>query len=107
MAEKKPVLEAISKVMHPAINCSLTELGIVKDLEIYDENIVIATFVFPFQKIPIKEKLIGSVENTVKNLGYNLEYIVRYMNEEEKKHFLELEKSNWNDTKNAAVSCQP
>ena len=55
MAEKKPVLEAISKVMHPAINCSLTELGIVKDLEIYDENIVIATFVFPFQKIPIKE----------------------------------------------------
>jgi len=106
MAEKNPVLEAISKVMHPAINCSLTELGIVKDLEIYGENTVIATFVFPFQKIPIKEKLVGSVENTVKNMGYDLEYIVRYMNEEEKKHFLELEKSNWNDSKNATANCQ-
>lgn len=106
MTEKDPVWEAISKVMHPVINCSLTELGIVKDLEIYDENTVIATFVFPFQKIPIKEKLIGSVEQAAKKLGCNLEYIVRYMNEDEKKCFLELEKMNWNDTKNAAANCQ-
>ena len=107
MADKNPVLEAILKVMHPAINCSLTELGIVKDLEIYGENTVIATFVFPFQKIPIKEKLVGSVENVAKKFGYNLEYIVRYMNENEKKRFLELEKMNWNATKNAAANCQP
>ena len=106
MADNNPVIEAISQVMHPAINCSLTELGIVKDLEIYDDNAVIATFVFPFQKIPIKEKLIGSVEKVVKKMGCNLKYIVRYMNEEEKKHFLELEKMNWNDNKNVAANCQ-
>lgn len=106
MADKNAVLEAITKVMHPAINCSLTELGIVKDLEIYGENTVIATFVFPFHKIPIREKLVGSVENVAKKFGYNLEYIVRYMREDEKKRFLELETQNWNDTKNAAANCQ-
>jgi metal-sulfur cluster biosynthetic enzyme len=106
MADKNPVTEAVSKVMHPAINCSLTELGILQDVEIYGENTTIATFVFPFQKIPIKERLIGSVEQAVNKMGYKLEYIVRYMNEDEKKYFLELEKKNWNDTKNVAVNCQ-
>lgn len=106
MAHKNTVIEAISRVMHPAINCSLTELGILKDLEIYDKNTLIATFVFPFQKIPIEEKLIGSVEDVAKTFGYNLEYIVRYMNNFEKKRFLELEKKNWNDTKNATASYQ-
>lgn len=106
MAEMYPVLKAISKVMHPAINCSLTELGIVKDMKIYDKNTVIATFVFPFQKIPIKDKLIGSVEETIKKFGYNLEYIIRYMNEEEKKRFLELETKNWKNNKNAVTNCQ-
>ncbi|MEE4286350.1 MAG: hypothetical protein V2I31_09385 [Mariniphaga sp.] len=106
MADKNPVIEAISRVMHPAINCSLTELGILKDLEIYDKNTLIATFVFPFQKIPIKEKMIGSVEDAAKTFGYNLEYIVRYMNEVEKKRFLELETKNWKDNKNAAANCQ-
>ncbi len=106
MADKNSVIEVISGVMHPAINCSLTELGIVKDLEIYGENIVIATFVFPFQKISIKDKLIGSIEETIKKFGYSLEYIVRYMNEDEKKRFLELEKSNWNDSKNVTANCQ-
>jgi metal-sulfur cluster biosynthetic enzyme len=106
MADKNPVIEAISHVMHPAINCSLTELGIVRDLEIYGENTVIATFVFPFQKIPIKEKLIGSVEQVAKKMGCNLEYIVRYMNEDEKKRFLELETKNRSDHENAVASCQ-
>lgn len=106
MADKNQVIEVLSKVLHPAINCSLTELGIVKDLEIYGENTVIATFVFPFQKIPIKEKLIRSIDNVAKKFGYNLEYIVRYMNDDEKKRFLELEKRNWNHTKNGITTCQ-
>jgi len=106
MTDKNPIIEAISQVMHPAINCSLTELGIVKDVEIYGKDTVIATFVFPFQKIPIKDKLIGSVEKVANKLGCNLEYIVKYMNEEEKKRFLELETKNWNDHKNAVATCQ-
>ena len=106
MSRQKSVLDAISKVVHPAINCSLAELGIVKDVEVYNENIVILTFVFPFQKIPIKDKLIAALENAAKEFGYNLEYIIRYMNEYEKKRFLELETKNWKDNKNAATSCQ-
>lgn len=107
MPGENAVLEAISKVKHPSIDCSLAELGIVQDLEVYGKNTVIATFVFPFQKIPIKDRLIGAVEDVAKKFGYNLEYIVRYMKEEEKKRFLELETKNWKDTKNTAASCQP
>jgi metal-sulfur cluster biosynthetic enzyme len=106
MPGEKAVLEAISKVKHPSIDCSLAELGIVQNLEVYGKNTVIATFVFPFQKIPIKDKLIGAVEDVAKKFGYNLEYIVRYMKEEEKKRFLELETENWKDNKNAAANCQ-
>jgi metal-sulfur cluster biosynthetic enzyme len=106
MADKIQVIEVLSKLIHPAINCSLTELGILKDLEIFNESTVIATFVFPFQKIPIKEKLVNSIENVAKKFGYNLEYIVRYMNDNEKKCFPELEKKNWNDTKNEPATCQ-
>ena len=106
MSRQKSVLDAISKIMHPAINCSLAELGIVKDVEVYDENIVILTFVFPFQKIPIKDKLIAAVEQAAKEFGYKPEYIVRYMNEFEKKCFLDMETKNWKDNKNVAAGCQ-
>lgn len=105
MPDEKAVLEAVSKVKHPSIDSSLAELGIVQDVEVYGKNTVIATFVFPFQKIPIKDKLIASVENVIREFGYNLEYIVRYMKEEEKKRFLELETKNWKDNKNAAANC--
>lgn len=101
---ENPVLQAISEVKHPFMDCTLCDLGILCDPEIFGEKTVIATFIFPFQKIPIKDKLIALVEKTASEYGYNLEYIVRYMSKQEKQHFLKLEKL-YHKTGNCGDSC--
>lgn len=104
MAEIKTITEAVAAVMHPAIDYSLVDLGMVQDIELYTEEVVIMTFVFPFAKIPIADKLIGAVEKEVKKLGLEMQYIVRVMRSEEKQRFLEMEKAAWKGG-NAACSC--
>ncbi len=88
------VIQAIENVKHPAIDASLTTLGILQDVDI-EGNKVLATFVWPFANIPIKAQLISSVENAIKPFGLELEYKERIMNEEERNKFLELEKKYW------------
>ncbi len=88
------IINAISEVQHPAINYSLVKLGIVKDIEL-SENTVILTFVFPFPDIPIEEQLISSIQKPIEAMGLKLEYIVRIMNENEKATFLQLEGEAW------------
>jgi ATP-binding protein involved in chromosome partitioning len=88
------VLSAISKVQHPAINYSLLKLGIVKDVELIEDSVIV-TFVFPFPGIPIADRLISSISEPIEAMGLKLEYIVRIMKEEEKAIFLQLEKEAW------------
>lgn len=86
--------KAIGGVMHPAIDLSLTDLGIVKDIKISSEKAEV-TFAFPFPNIPIADQLINSVEIPVTNLGAKFHYQVVIMTEEEKQNFLQLEASAW------------
>ena len=46
------VASAITKVGHPAINYTLTELGILSEIDLI-ENTVEVVFAFPFPDIPI------------------------------------------------------
>ncbi len=104
MVDVEKIVEAISMVMHPAIDYSLVDLGIVQDIELYTEEVLILTFVFPFPNIPIADKLIASVENVVKSFRLDMQYIIRVMKDEEKKQFMEMEKAAWKGGK-AACSC--
>jgi predicted Fe-Mo cluster-binding NifX family protein len=88
------ILSAIAKVMHPAIDLSLTQLGIVKDIDINDNKVEVV-FAFPFPNIPIADQLINSVKEPVINLGAEFSYEVVIMTEEEKQEFLRLEASAW------------
>ena len=88
------VANAITKVMHPAINYPLTELGIVTDVELEDNKVTLV-FAFPFPNIPIADQLINSIALPIKDLGLELEYSIRGMNEEEKLTFLKLESAGW------------
>jgi ATP-binding protein involved in chromosome partitioning len=88
------VINEISKVNHPAINYSLLKLGIVKDVELADNSVVL-TFAFPFPGIPIADRLISSIQEPVEAMGLKLEYIVKIMNEEERATFLQLEGEAW------------
>ncbi|WP_297090900.1 iron-sulfur cluster assembly protein [uncultured Draconibacterium sp.] len=104
MAIISEITKEIAKVMHPAINYSLVDLGMVQDIELYTEQLVILTFVFPFPNIPIADKLIASVEKVVQALGFEMQYIVRVMKTDEKQRFLQMEKAGWKGGK-ASCSC--
>ena len=88
------VIQTLESVQHPAIATSLINLGILQDID-FEDNKVKATFVWPFANIPIKEQIINSVKAPLSQLGLELEYDERIMDEKEREKFLELEKKYW------------
>ncbi len=94
MKTKEEILESISGVMHPAINNSLVNLGIVKDI-IVEDDIATVIFALPFPKIPIINDLIFSVSQPIMNLDIKFKYETVLMSEEEKAKFMKLEAEGW------------
>ncbi len=92
--DKGKVREAVSQVKHPAIDTTLAELGIVKQIEVTNEKAVI-TLAFPFPNIPIEDILVNSVKEPVEEMGWEVEVRTTVMNEQELQRFLALEKENW------------
>ncbi|HDM10363.1 MAG TPA: DUF59 domain-containing protein [Desulfobacteraceae bacterium] len=88
------VLKVASQVMHPAIDRSLLDLGIVKDIEIAN-NTATVYFAFPFPNIPIADHLINSVQAPLENLGLKVEVQIRTMNDQERATFLSMEQEAW------------
>ncbi|MCK4346772.1 MAG: hypothetical protein KAX05_15935 [Bacteroidales bacterium] len=90
----KDVVGTISKIDHPAINYSLIDLGIVTDIELI-ENKVVLVFAFPFPNIPITNALINSISQPIQALDLDFEYSIRVMTEEEKSKFMQMEAKAW------------
>jgi metal-sulfur cluster biosynthetic enzyme len=91
---QEDVLNVLSQVEHPAISYSLIKLGIVTDIKLI-ENKVSLVFAFPFPNIPIADFLIQSVAQPIQQLGLELEYTTRLMNNIERNLFLQLETEAW------------
>ncbi len=91
---KEILLNEINKVMHPEINHSLVELGIINNVDINKDKAKMI-FAFPFPDIPIANVLINSVEKTINNLGLQLSYNVRLMTEDEKNKYMIIESNFW------------
>jgi len=93
---EEDVHQAIKQVMHPAINCTLVELGMVKDIALNDDEVTL-TLAFPFSTIPvsIKDYLVNSLHQAVVKLGAKIEVTVAEMNQEERLAFLAIEQENW------------
>ncbi len=90
------IISIIEEVQHPAINASLTTLGILQNVDIIpEENKVTATFAWPFEGIPIRDMLINSVSQSLKNLNITFEFDEKIMSEGERQKFLQIEKANW------------
>jgi len=90
------IVSTIESVQHPAINASLTTLGILQNIDIIPEkNEVTATFVWPFNGIPIRDMLINSVSSSLQPLGVKFTFNERIMNDSEREKFLQIEKANW------------
>ena len=91
---EKEIHQAINSVMHPMINCSLVELGIVRNIEIKDNTVKII-FAFPFPNIPIKDYLINAVSSPLIEMGIQVQVAQTVMTSDELERFLGLEKANW------------
>jgi len=84
----------LADIKHPFIDCSLIELGIVKNITVNDSNVIV-NFALPFPNIPIKDNLITSIKKALEELGAKLEVKITTMTQEERQRFLDLEKENW------------
>jgi ATP-binding protein involved in chromosome partitioning len=91
---EEEIRKAISQLGHPAIDCTLIELGIVKDLAV-EGNRVKVTFAFPSLDIPIKDYLVGSVCEPIEKLNVTVEVKLTVMNQEELQKFTDLEREHW------------
>ncbi len=94
MVTKENLIDELSKIMHPEVNHSLIDLGIIKNIEIVEKKAKMI-FAFPFPDIPIADVLIKSVEKPVSKLGFSLSYNVRIMTENEKNKFMIMEEEDW------------
>jgi metal-sulfur cluster biosynthetic enzyme len=86
----KDVVNTISRINHPAINYSLIDLGIVTDIKLI-ENKVVLVFAFSSTHLSMDSELIQSVSQPIHDLDLDFEYEVRLMTEEEKSKFLQME----------------
>jgi len=96
--EKNPssedVKKAIAKVMHPAIERTLMDLGMIRDIVLTGNNASL-TLLIPFPGIPILSFLEKSLKESVRPLGIDLTIEVGQMNQEEVQSFLAMEKEAW------------
>ncbi len=93
---EEDVHQAIKQVMHPEINRTLVELGMVKDITVKRSEVTL-TLVLPLLSIPvsIKDYLVNSLRQAVMKLGAKIEVRVAEMNQEERLAFLAMEQESW------------
>jgi len=88
------VTQAIAKVTHPAIDRSLIDLGMIRDIALTG-NTASLSLLLPFPGIPILSFLEKSLKESVIPLGVDLEIKIEQMNQEEIQNFLTMEKEAW------------
>ena len=94
--DKDEIMMLLDEIPHPAINYSLRKLGILTEIKADGEKVsAVFAFPFPIEKIPIADKIIGSVAITLENFNLSLEHSIRVMTESEKQNFLKLEHEAW------------
>ena len=88
------VRQALAEVIHPAIDRTLVELGIIKNITIRNNNVAL-TLLLPFPNIPIKNYLVNSVHEAVVKLGVEVKIKIGQMNQKELQSFLAMEQKSW------------
>lgn len=88
------VSDRIKRVMHPAINMTLFDLGMIRDIKVIGNNASLV-LVLPSPEIPIRDLLIATLKNSVKEIGVELEVIIGQMTADEIQVFIAKEKEAW------------
>jgi metal-sulfur cluster biosynthetic enzyme len=93
---KKDFEAALSQIMHPEINASLVQLGMLQKIKLQNKTLSL-TLKVPFLGIPIKTALINSIQETLKTLAPDYTPLIETaeMTEKEKEKFLQMAQKNW------------
>jgi len=93
---EEAIIQAIQRVQHPQINCSLVDLGIVQDIKVGEDGVSLKV-VLPFLGIPtvIRDYMVHSLQEAVAGFDAKLEIEVTEMTPAERQRFLTLEQQNW------------
>jgi len=91
---EEEILKVISQVKHPAIDRTLFDLGMIRDV-VVEDNKVRLTLALPFPGIPILNDLVNSLREPIEKLGGELEVKLTVMNQEELQKFLAMEQEGW------------
>jgi len=90
------VEQALSKVMHPEINYSLVDLGMIKNV-ICEGKKVDLTLKLPFLQVPVKDLLITNIKKTLADLDNSIQVKtnIEEMSQEERDNFTKMAKEGW------------
>jgi len=90
------VEQALSQIMHPEINYSLVDLGMIEDV-VFEEGKVRLTLKLPFLNVPVKEFLIQDIKEALADLdeAIQVKLNLEQMSEEERDNFTKMAKEGW------------
>ena len=88
--------QALSKIMHPEINYSLVDLGMIEDV-ICKKDEVNLSLKLPFPQVPVKDLLIDIIKKTLSDLNSSIqvEIDMEQMSQEERENFTKMAKEGW------------
>jgi len=86
----------LSKVMHPEINYSLVDLGMIKDV-VCKEDAVDLILKLPFLQVPVRDLLIERIKKTLADLNDSIQVDINIeqMSQEERDKFAKMAKEGW------------
>ncbi len=94
--DEQKIIHAISQIEHPAINSTLVDLGMVKDIQV-EGNKVSLKLVLPMMGIPpvIRDFMINRLKQAVSDQGSVLDVTLAEMTPQERQRFFTMEQQNW------------
>jgi metal-sulfur cluster biosynthetic enzyme len=90
------VEKTLSKIIHPEINYSLVDLGMIEDV-VYKQKHVSLTLKLPFLQVPVREILIGSIRKAFSDMDSSIqvEINIEQMAQEQRDKFAKMAKEGW------------
>jgi ATP-binding protein involved in chromosome partitioning len=88
--------QALSKIIHPEINYSLFDLGMLENV-VCNQDKVNLTLKLPFLQVPVKEPIIRSIKQAIVDLdgSIQVEINIEQMSEQECTDFKKMAKEGW------------
>jgi metal-sulfur cluster biosynthetic enzyme len=88
--------QALSKIIHPEINYSLVDLGMIKNV-ICRQDKVDLTLMLPFVEVPVKDLLIESIKKALSDLDSSIrvKINIEQMSQEQREKFAKMAKEGW------------